>query len=127
MDDDIVVSETCTKSLADHGCHCDHWYDDLGCCWCENREMNLLVIGGAAEGSLAWLREQDSEFTKTPDRGTHTPTGMCGSRVKCEACPSDLCCSLKAGEEMKLIRERWDRCKRMARVDQTEGTDATDG
>jgi hypothetical protein len=142
----LIPDEHCSASREDHGCHCDHWYEDEGCCWCENRTLNLVVLGESqwcqrcghlkelhilntsegelacsgckcagwvgtelAEGSLEWLRAQ--VLTEKPNPFTHTPTGMCGSRVKCEACPSDFLCAMKASEEGKAIKERWERCR----------------
>ena len=41
---DIVVSETCSKSENEWGTHHDDWYDDLGCPWCLTTEQNLAVF-----------------------------------------------------------------------------------
>lgn len=27
------------------GVHCDHWYEDEGCCYCGTDTLNLVVIG----------------------------------------------------------------------------------
>jgi hypothetical protein len=69
------------------------------------------------EGSLEWVRGR--ELREEPDQFTHTPTGMCGSSKKCEACPSDFLCAMKAGKEGEIIKQRWARCRAIAEEAET--------
>lgn len=54
---DMIPNEFCDPPTAtvlacrDHdavevGAHCDHWYEDQGCCACGTKEPNLVVLGG---------------------------------------------------------------------------------
>lgn len=27
-----------------YGYHCDHWYEDEGCCYCDTTTINLVII-----------------------------------------------------------------------------------
>jgi hypothetical protein len=33
------------KRAAELGTHCEHWYEDQGCCACGTQEPNLVIIG----------------------------------------------------------------------------------
>jgi hypothetical protein len=46
------------------------------------------------------------ELTETPNPNAERPTGMCGSTSKCDRCPSDFLCYMKARDERDIIRAR---------------------
>lgn len=45
-------------------------------------------------------------FREKANPDATVPTGMCGSPKKCYYCPSDFLCTMKASDEMKLIKAR---------------------
>lgn len=49
-----------------------------------------------------------TELTEAPNVDAVRPTGMCGSSTVCNECPSTFICSIKAGEEKRLIDARRD-------------------
>lgn len=46
------------------------------------------------------------ELTETPNQNAVRPTGMCSSSKVCTTCPLTFICSIKAGEEMKMVAAR---------------------
>lgn len=53
----LIPDETCPSANHVRSClsveaiaagvHCDHWYEDEGCCACGTNEPNLVIIEGA--------------------------------------------------------------------------------
>lgn len=54
---DIIPNELCNPEMVEDvvlkcrgpeaqaaGTHCDHWYEDEGCCACGTEEPNLVII-----------------------------------------------------------------------------------
>lgn len=46
-------------------------------------------------------------LNQEPNPDAERPTGMCGYTSKCEHCPSDFLCFMKAKAEMAIIETRY--------------------
>lgn len=88
-----VERDECPASGRPCGHHCNHVWETDACCWCGT------TFGEGCEPIPPALTEE-------PNRFAAVPTGMCGNRKKCEACPSTFLCYTKAMKERDLIEAR---------------------
>lgn len=80
--------------------HCNHWWDCEPCCRCGNDTPDpscdcprCTYERQAVDGY------PNGELRPDPDPDAPWPSGMCGKQRKCDACPSDFLCFMKAKAE----------------------------
>ena len=92
--------------VSNHG-HCAHWYECEPChrcgddtpdpsCDCPRCTYDRQAENGYPNGRLRKNADPDAPW----------PSGMCGKKAKCEACPSDFLCFMKAKAEHEAVEGR---------------------
>lgn len=101
-------SEFCPVGKPDEpNMHCACWYECQPCCRCGDDTIDP----GCDCDRCSYARQEEGgypngELREAPDLSAPWPSGMCGKKRKCDSCPSDFLCFMKAKAENEDIGSR---------------------